>query len=250
MSKTTKDLSDYTKQYPNGVFTPQGDVLCYECHGNVFKNVIYDSVSNSMQDRVYNVDSKEWKALIEAQPLIPYKTAVTTCNRCEKRIQLDRFTAKVNNEAKEIRQLGILNAKVWQTGGMNCAIGFDVNPSIHVLIIDCNDGEREYYYVGTFDDEGEETKEVNKMFDDFEEVKEYIRANYVKDYIGKCTEFLKRFNEQMDEMHREADNNPDVYSDYDIFISVKDNKIRIPINADSYERLIQYIEDEITETLE
>jgi hypothetical protein len=69
----------------------------------------------------------------------------------------------------------------------------------------------------------------------------------MNNYIEKLNQFLKHLKNSADEMLDIIADNKDYEERFDIKISINGKQITIPLCADSYYRLEQFINDEIKE---
>lgn len=92
-----------------GVWTPTAAVICVTCHGPHFKDTVYQG--------------NQWERMQAPMELKP-QNMITFCDHCGESIQIEKSIAGEHELMKLIRNLGIY-ASMWQTGGMNSAVGIE-----------------------------------------------------------------------------------------------------------------------------
>lgn len=141
------------KEVAFGIWTPTANILCYECHGKNFKNCSYNKETGKFEDKI--LSDEEFKKA-NTPGSIKENYAVTKCNKCSKDIQLYEEVAKENNLRMKLVDLG-LDAYMWQTGGMNSAVGVHLPNENELAIVFDNESDISYsqWLVEEIDKDGE-----------------------------------------------------------------------------------------------
>ena len=145
----------------DGIWTPWAEVLCYECHGNVFRGVNYGRVANTFRDRVIDPHSEKWKQAV-SEIDVQDGNGITTCDQCTCLIQIYESIAGEHNLAIALQKEGI-DASMWQTGGMNSACGVNKTDDGHYLVTFNFDGVDEGYCVAECAEDGESMNPANEF---------------------------------------------------------------------------------------
>lgn len=154
----------------HGIWTPYAKILCYECHGDTFPHCKYNPETDKFEDKV--LDSEKFIKMSTPEAIEEGK-AVTTCNNCNKPVQIYESVAFENNLVNILKEEGI-NAYMSQTGGMNSAAEILTKDDgfIWITYDVCGDNE---WLVGIYDEEGDFSGE-QYMTHDLDELLEYIRT--------------------------------------------------------------------------
>lgn len=113
-----------------GIWTPWASVLCTECHGLIK----HSGVKKEIEFR--EADLQDGYAL-------------TTCNACDKAIQVYDEVALENNLCNEIKDVGI-KCEMMQTGGMNSACFITAEYGANITGVTKEDEEDEMGYYITY----------------------------------------------------------------------------------------------------
>lgn len=159
-----------------GIFTPKGQVLCYDCHGNDFPNTSYtDEEFEKFEESVH----------------LRAGNYYTKCDKCRGFLQITDSVANEKNLEYELREMGY-DAEFQQTGGMNSACilyirdetvshPFDeeieeegIFPPMYYVTYNF-DGDNEFYICG-FDKYNDEIEGTEFSFETYEEILNYIKS--------------------------------------------------------------------------
>lgn len=116
-----------------GLWTPNANVVCYDCHGNTFRQFHGE----------IKVLSSEVMSQYRQQLEVEEGNLITICDSCKEPIQVYDSVAGEHNLTLMLQAVGI-NASMWQTGGMNSACG-----------IQKANGKEEDYYLITYNSDGD-----------------------------------------------------------------------------------------------
>ena len=153
---------------PLGIWTPNAQVLCYECHGDRFPYSKYNSITEKFEDEI--LSEEEFKDMKEPKP-IKSGYGVTKCIKCRKDIQL-REEVAYENSLTEVLKASNINAYMAQTGGMNSAVEIPTKDNGFIWVTYDTCGEDEWL-LGVYDEEGDYLDE-SYMTQDLEELLDYI----------------------------------------------------------------------------
>lgn len=141
-----------------GVWTPTAAVLCLACHGPQFREKVFGDL--------------EWQAMTSPLP-IERNNRITYCDHCGDPIQIQASICGEHNLMRDLRKEGI-DANMWQTGGMNSAVGItksqykleDVIDEIipHYLITYDSDGDNRYVLIDETHQTTFSTESATHMF--------------------------------------------------------------------------------------
>lgn len=159
------------KTYKNGLWTPWGQVICF------------DHIEN--QELPVPLSAEDWKSATMPRELSE-KNAVTCCDSCKAEVQVARNIANEHNLVQILRDRGI-DAYMAQTGGMNSACAIAVPETEHaedevgvpdeILVVYDSYGT-DHYVLGIYSDcSPAEVDEAEMEFETLEDLLAWIDAN-------------------------------------------------------------------------
>ena len=148
--KTKFNRNEKSRMVSEGIWTPWAHILCYECHGDTFKNTKYNPNTEKFEDTVLSKEEFE-----ECKKPIPLKdgNGVTVCTSCGKDIQVRWDLAKEGNLNSKLKSLDIESCMA-QTGGMCSAVEIARKDGGYILATVSEEND-EYWYLGMYDKDGE-----------------------------------------------------------------------------------------------
>lgn len=181
------------KSVKKGIWTPNAQIICYDCHGNKFPD------TKQMNDGTFDwgwrsYGTSTWEKLRDLH-ILEEGNGLTLCDKCGCSIQIEEGLAREHNLAMKLQKLGI-NANMTQTGGMCSACEVtrtgpkaEGKYSAYYLVTYNWDGD-DGYFIGCYDNQGDWDENEGASFKTMKEVIEYFKGRTDVERIdkdGKCS---------------------------------------------------------------